>query len=301
VRSAYRAFLVFFLVVAPLGLLDVGSPAGSFGRVPRPCGTTRTPPAVYQHILVVVLENHSFSQVAHSSPYLNLLGRRCGLAHRYFAVTHPSLPNYLALTSGSTNGISSDCTSCSTSARSIFEQLSPDWHSYLESMPVPGYRGPTAGEYAKKHNPAAYYSAIARDYATNAVPLESHATGLVHDLIHNRLRRFSLIVPNLCHDEHDCSIATGDAWLRLWVPRILESRAYRKGGTALFVTYDEGTILDNRVYTVVASPSTPPGTVVSTTFSHYSLLKTAESMLGLRCLARACDHATASMRAAFRL
>src|SRR5262249_1625028 len=203
--------------------------------------------------------NDSLPEVAKSWPYLNLLARHCGLAARYFAITHPSLPNYLAMTSGSTQGVTDDCTTCSTSARSIFEQLGSDWHAYLESMPSPGYRGASSGEYAKKHNPAAYFTRIARAYARDAVPLESERRGLLHDLRRNSLRRFSLIVPNLCHDEHDCSIATGDAWLRQWIPRILGSGAYREGRTALFITYDEGTALDNRVYTVVASPSTPRG------------------------------------------
>jgi phospholipase C len=295
--SRVGRFLSALVALSALHLTGASSLAGTT----RPCGSVRTPPRVYRHVLVIVLENHSFSQVAHSSPYLDALAERCGLATQYFAVTHPSLPNYLALTSGGTDGMSSDCTRCSTAAPSIFEQLGSDWRSYLESMPVRGYRGAARGEYAKKHNPAAYYSRIVRTYAGNAVPLESPGGGLLADLRLGRLARFSLIVPNLCHDEHDCSLATGDAWLRRWVPRILVSHAYREAGTVLFVTYDEGTALDNRVYTVVVSPSTPPGRVVSTPFDHYSLLRTAEQLLGLRCLGHACDPQRASMRSAFGL
>lgn len=266
-----------------------------------PCGRAGVPPRVYSHVVVVVLENHSYGQIAGSSPYLNGLARMCGLAANYEAVSHPSLPNYLALTSGSTDGISSDCTGCSTSARSIFEQLSGEWRSYEESMPTVGYRGAASGEYAKKHNPAAYYTRIAGAYARDDLPVGSLSSGpLIDDLRRSTLRRLSLIVPNLCNDEHDCPVEAGDAWLREWMPRILASRAYNRG-TAVFITYDEGSLLDNRVYTVVVSPSTPAGTVVRTSFSHYSLLKTVQSLLGLPCLAHACDRAAASMRAAFRL
>jgi phosphatidylinositol-3-phosphatase len=295
-----RPAVLYVLLVALFGVLPASS-IGSFAQAPSSCGRAPKHPATYRHVLVLVLENRGFSQVAGSSPYLNRLARSCGLADRYSAVAHPSLPNYLAMTSGSTDGISSDCTSCSTSARSIFEQLGANWRSYLESMPVPGYRGAEYGEYAKKHNPAAYYARIAKDYATNAVPLESRSVGLLHDLRENSLSRFSLIVPNVCHDEHDCQMATGDAWLRRWVPRILQSGAYAQGTTVLFITYDEGTALDNRVYMVIVSPSTPAGRVVSTAFSHYSLLRTVEGLLGLHCLAHACDRSTVSMRADFGL
>lgn len=243
-----------------------------------------------------MLENHGFSQVFGLSRYLNRLAGRCGLATNYRAVAHPSLPNYLALTSGSTGGITSDCTDCTLSTRSIFEQVGGSWRAYEESLPQPGFRGGSSGSYAKKHNPAAYYTRIAAQYATRAVPLDR----LTADLARDRLPRYAFVTPNLCHDEHDCSISTGDAWLAEWVPRILTSRAYLRGRTALFLTYDEdnGT-QGNRVYTVVVAPSVRPGTVSGRPFTHYSLLATEESLLGVPCLALACS--AGSMRAAFGL
>jgi phospholipase C len=253
-------------------------------------------------VLVVVLENHSYAQVAGASPYLNQLARDCALAANYSAVSHPSLPNYLALTSGTTSGITSDCTDCTTSARSIFEQLGGDWRSYLESMPSAGYGGSSSGDYAKKHNPAAYYSAIAAGYLRQAVPLgQPDSGGLASDLRQDRLKRFSLIVPNLCHDEHDCSIDEGERWLRTWIPLILGSSAYARGHTALFITYDEGTGSDNQVYTVAVAPSIRPGTILRSALNHYSLLKTVQELLGLHCLAHACDRSTASMLAGLDL
>lgn len=263
-----------------------------------PCSGRRVGSAGARRVVVVVLENHSYGQVAGSSPFLNRLASECALATDYLAVSHPSLPNYLALTSGSTDGIGSDCTGCRTSAPSIFGQLHGDWRSYLESMPSPGYRGAFAGQYAKKHNPASYYTRIAPEYGRDAVPLGTPTTGrLARDLARSTLARFSLIVPNLCDDEHDCPIAEGDRWLRTWMPLILASPSYRSGRTVVLVTYDEGTGADNRVYTVAVAPSIRPGTIVRTPLDHYALLRTAEQLLELPCLAHACDAGTGSMLA----
>jgi phosphatidylinositol-3-phosphatase len=300
--TGFRWSLLALLVLSLLAL-GVHSTAGA-RSAGDPCGKRRGhAPKRYRHVIIIVMENHSYSAIDGSSPYLNGLARQCGLATKDVAITHPSLPNYIALTSGDTRGISDDCTDCSTNAPSIFQQVGPQgWRAYEESMPSPGFKGGGSGDYAKKHNPAAYYTRIAKAYARNAVPLGTASNGaLVSDLRKNRLRRYSFITPNLCNDEHDCDIATGDAWLRLWVSKIVRSAAYRKGGTALFITYDEGEGSDQRVYTVVVSPYTKPATVSAARFSHYSLLKTAEGMLGVRCLAHACQAGTLSMRRSFGL
>lgn len=252
-------------------------------------------PSGYDHVVLIVLENHSYSEVADSSPYLNALARACGLATNDHAITHPSLPNYLALTSGTTAGVTSDCTDCTSAAPSIFQQLGGDWRTYAESIPAAGFQGSSSGRYAKKHNPAAYYPSVSTSYSRDALPLGALRSALAGDT----LGRFSLVVPDLCNDEHDCGVDTGDTWLQTWVPRILASRAYKAGRTALVVTYDEGTDSDNHVYTVVVSPSVRPGTLAGERFDHYSLLATAEHLLDLPCLAHACGATT--MTAAFDL
>jgi phosphatidylinositol-3-phosphatase len=292
-----------------VGLVSLGAVAPATVAAPSaaavPCGFVRPQkaPRVYRHVITIVMENHSFGEVAGRSPYLNRLAAACGLADNYSGITHPSLPNYIAMTSGGTAGITDDCTDCSVSTGSIFGQVGPrGWRAYEESMPTVGFTGSESGNYAKKHNPAAYFTKLAAAYAQNAVPLGTPAGGaLISDLRTNRLPRYSFVTPDLCNDEHDCSISVGDAWLARWVPKILASRAYRAGGTALFITYDEGSDSDNRVYTVVASPTTRKGTVSHAVFTHYSLLKTQQSLLGLRCLGHACDAGTASMRTAFGL
>ncbi len=301
--SKHRTRLGVLLIGALLVVCGAAtvSPRASSG----PCGFSHArPPARYDHVVVIVMENHPFDRINGSSPFLNGLAGRCGLATQDVAITHPSLPNYLALTSGSTDGIRGDCTSCSVSVQSIFEQVGGHgWRSYLESMPQPGYLGVDAtGVYPKEHNPASYYTRIRSDYAADAVPLGTPGAGtLRNDLATGALTRFSLVIPNTCNSEEDCSLATGDTWLAQWVQKIVGSPVYRLGRTAIFITYDEGRRTNQRVYTVVISPFTRPGTVSNAAFSHYSLLKTVESMVGVRCLAHACDPTTASMRSAFGL
>lgn len=258
--------------------------------------------ATYAHVLVIVMENHGYADVAAHSPYLDKLAAACGLATDSHGVAHPSLPNYLALTSGGTQGVTDDCTGCSTGATSIFQQVGDKgWKAYEEDLPAAGFTGATAGNYAKKHNPAAYFTAVKAAYATQAVPLGTLAAGaLADDLAHDTLPQFAFVTPNLCHDGHDCPLATGDAWLAGWVPKILASPAYQAGRTALFVTYDEDdNTAANHIYTVVAAPAVPAGTSVSTTLDHYSLLATVEDLLGLGRLGNAA--AATSMRAAFHL
>jgi hypothetical protein len=243
------------------------------------------------------MENHGYSQVAGHSPFLNALAHRCGLASRYTAVSHPSLPNYLALVSGSTQGLDgSDCSpgsSCRSTGASIFSQTS--WRAYAESM-LGTCAQEGSGDYAPRHNPAVYFTAVAAQCAGQDVPLPR----LVSDLHSGDLASYSFVTPNLCSDEHDCQLSDGDRWLARWVPRIVRSRAYRDGSTVLFITYDEDEKREgNRVYTVVVAPSVQPGTASGEPFTHYSLLRTEEELLGLPFLGQAAS--ATSMRAAFML
>jgi phosphatidylinositol-3-phosphatase len=299
--KGFKCLLSFAFLAALPAMLALSAPSTRASASLGLCGSrSGQVPRTYSHVITIMLENKAYSEVDGSSPYLNGLSKRCGLASNYFAITHPSLPNYLALTSGDTR-FSDNCDSCSTSAVSIFEQVGTHgWREYAESMPNAGFTGAEKGLYEKHHNPASYYRRIAASYRTRAVPLGSTSAGaLVADLRRNTLPRYSFISPNECHNEHDCDVPAGDAWLSKWVPKIVSSPAYTRGGTALFITYDEGSDTDNRVYTVIVSPYTKPGTIARAKFTHYSLLKTQESMLGLHCLGLACGAST--MRGAFGL
>jgi hypothetical protein len=259
-----------------------------------PCGTVSTPPATYDHVVWIVMENHSYSQIigSPSAPYINKVAGECGLATNYFAISHPSLPNYIALTSGSTQGITDDNPPSShpLNVPSIFSQLDPgNWRSLEESMPS-NCDKTDSGEYAVRHNPAAYYTNLT-DCTTLDVPLASPP-----DLS----AKFTFVTPNLIDDMHDGTVEQGDTWLSTFLPAVLSSPQYQAGKTAVFITWDEddGTS-GNHVATLVIAPSVKPGTQSSTSLSHYSLLRTTEEQFGLGLLGNA---ATAtSMRNAFNL
>ena len=149
----------------------------------------------------------------------------------------------------------------------------------------------SSGSYAVKHNPAAYYTNIRTACSSQDIPL-----GSTPDIS----ARFTFVTPNLCNDMHDCSVGTGDSWLSKFLPKILSSSTYTGGGTAVFITFDEDDFTSvNKVATIVVSPYTAPGTSSGTAFTHYSLLRSAEEMLGLGCLANACS--ATSMRSSFGL
>ncbi|MFL6239559.1 MAG: alkaline phosphatase family protein [Actinomycetes bacterium] len=265
------------------------------------CGWLRTPPKRYQHVIWIWFENKSAGTVIGSShaPYFNQVAAKCALATNFHNVSHPSLPNYLAATSGRTGGVASDCSpaACSSSSRSIFRQLEIaglTWKAYAESMPS-GCAHYDADPYAVKHNPPPYYRDIAPTCRRNNLPLDDATTGLGHDLAHDSLPNFAFVTPNLCNDMHDCSVSTGDSWMKKWLTRIADSRAYDSGRTAIFLTFDEGTggghgedcatPANNDSSCLIATyalgPAVRPGARIATRLTHYSMLRSTESMLGL--------------------
>ena len=254
------------------------------------------------------MENHSYSSIIGSSsaPYENQIAHKCGLASNYYAVSHPSLPNYVALTSGSTQGITDDSgpSSHKLDVQSIYHQVYPSAKAYDESMPSKCDLS-DSGNYAVRHNPWAYYvngnvGPQRTQCQANDVPLGTTASGALHsDVANGTLPKFSFVTPNLCDDMHDCSVATGDAWLAKFVPFVLAGSNYRTGHLVVVITFDEGGGGGNQVYTAVISPYTAAGTVNSTHFTHYSLLRTTEEILHVPLIGSAAS--AASMRAPFGL
>jgi hypothetical protein len=255
-------------------------------------------------IAVIVMENHEYSDIIGSSsaPYINSLAHRYGLAAGAYAITHPSLPNYLALTGGSTFGIDSDCTECAVTATSIVDQLEAahlSWRAYMEDLPRPCFTGASAGDYAKKHDPFAYYTRIVSDprRCANIVPL----TRLGADERSGTLPRFLWITPNLCHDMHDCSVSTGDRFLSGLLPPLLRSLGARG---LLFLTWDEGSsdagccrlASGGHVATIVAGAGARPGMRLGLPSDHYSVLQTIEDLFGLRRLRGAACACTPSLQ-----
>ena len=250
------------------------------------------------------MENEEYGGVvgARSAPYINGLARRYALARAMYAVGHPSLPNYLALTGGSTFGIDSDCTSCSVDATSVVDELEHariSWKAYMEDLPHSCFTGASAGDYAKKHDPFAYYTRITHDprRCGNIVPL----TQLGADERAHALPRFVWITPNLCHDMHDCSVSAGDRFLATLVPALLHSLG-RDG--VLFLTWDEGSsdagccrlASGGHIATIVAGPGARRGARMTTPADHYSILQTIEDLFRLPRLRGAACACTVSLR-----
>jgi hypothetical protein len=255
------------------------------------------PSSPRSHVVIIVMENAEYGEVIGSSaaPYVNALARRYALATQSFAITHPSLPNYLALTSGSTLGVSSDCTDCHVSARNIVDQLEAagiSWAAYLEDVPKPCFRGAGAGGYAKKHNPFIYYDDIAGS-ASRCGRLVGFGR-LAQALRSGRLPTYAWITPNLCDDGHDCGVAASDRFLARTVPALLRELGPRG---FIVVTWDEGgsdqgccgAARGGHVATIVAGPDVHRGGRMARSVDHYGVLATIEQALGLPPLAAAAD------------
>jgi hypothetical protein len=234
------------------------------------------------------MENHEYGDIVGSrdAPFVNRLATRGALATHSYAVTHPSLPNYLALTGGATFGIADDCTDCHVAQRNIIDQLEArglSWRAYMEGMPSPCFRGAGSGGYAKKHDPFAYYDDIAgaAGRCAEIVP----ADRLSDDLRSGRLPAFVWLTPDLCHDMHDCSVRTGDRYLARVVPSL--ERALGPHGF-LALVWDEGTsdagccrlARGGRVPLILVGPDVKRGLRAAAPYDHYSLLRTIDDAIG---------------------
>jgi hypothetical protein len=275
--------LVVLIVAA--GLLSCGQGVTG-GRVPPPAAL---PPATSSHVITIVMENKEYADVIGDSqaPYVNRLARRYGLATASFGVRHPSLPDYLALTGGSTHRIHSDCTACHVAATNVVDQLEAahvTWKAYMQDMPSPCFRGASAAGYAKKHDPFIYYDDVARSPSRcrRIVPFSR----LAGDLRSGRLPTYAFLSPNLCADTHDCGVRTGDRFLAHLLPTLL--RAVGPQGYVV-LTWDEGTTdrgccgrsRGGHIATIVAGALVRHGASMRQPIDHYGVLRTIEDTLRL--------------------
>ena len=309
-RQTAGALCGRLLVVVTAGALlaACGTAAKRYGTVQQTASpVARLAGGRPAHIAVIVMENEEYNGIigSPSTPYINSLAHRYALASSMFAITHPSLPNYLALTGGSTFGVSSDCTSCSVRATSLVDQLAAagiSWKAYMEDLPRPCYAGASAGEYAKKHDPFIYYTPVLRvpSRCSRVVAL----TELAADERSRSLPRFIWITPNLCHDMHDCDPAQGDRFLSHLVPPLLAALGSRG---ILFLTWDEGTTDDGccrlaaggHIPTILAGPGARRGARLRTPVESYSTLQAIEDLLGLPRLRGAACPCTPSLEPLF--
>ena len=254
-------------------------------------------PAVpnFKHVYVIVLENREYGSIvgASAAPYLNSLIARYGLATSFYAETHPSEPNYIAMTSGGLQGTTIDAT-YNLDAPNLFDQVEASgrtWHVYAQGYPGGCYKpyiadavtdGPGAvGQYARKHNPAISYTSISGNPSrcANITKLAGFDPAAAD---------FEMIIPNQINDMHSSSVNAGDLFLKAFVPQITESAAF--AGSLLLITWDEGTSSDRgggHIATIVATPGMAAGSRYSGDCNHYSMLRTIEDAWGLPALGEA--------------
>jgi phosphatidylinositol-3-phosphatase len=241
----------------------------------------------FTHIIVIMFENHDYKNVIGSDtmPVFNQLAQQNVLLTNYHGVSHPSLPNYIALIGGDTYGIDSDCTDCFLNTPSLPDYIEANgrtWKSYQEDIPSPCFVG-NYKDYRQKHNPFIYFDSI-RNNASRCERSVVSLKQLDKDLAANQLPDFSFIMPNMCHSAHNCDLKVADQWLEKMVNKLQQSPALGQN-YLIAVAFEEGSA-DNtsccglpekaggRVAALLISPQAKGGFQDDTPFSHYSLLKT---------------------------
>jgi hypothetical protein len=252
------------------GLPGAGSARDFASAVPR-----------LRHIVIVVMENRSYSEIIGNrrAPFINALARRGALFTASYAVTHPSEPNYLALFSGSTHGVTSDRCPITLRGRNLAAELLAaglSFTGYAEDLPAPGSLACARGEYARKHVPWTDFTDVPRlvSQPFDRFPARHLRT----------LPTVSFVIPNLCHDMHNCSVAAGDRWVRIHLAGY--ARWAMTHSSLLILTWDEddGSV-PNHITTIFVGQQVRPGRYRQP-ITHYNVLRTIEQALGLPRLGR---------------
>jgi hypothetical protein len=272
----------------------------------------------YSKVLIIAEENKAYSRIIGSAdaPYVNKLAKAYGTAKNMsagYAINCPSLAAYVLLSSGSTHGIcdDSDAVKHRLTGDNIYQQVAKSgqrWRSYAESMPT-NCRPTNTGDgvYVVRHAPAPYFVTETQSGRCKNwhVPLGSLTGGALRDdVVEGTLPAYSFVTPNACDDMHGAGkcktdlVRKGDTWLSQWIPRILAGRDYKAGRLVVFVLWDEGNATDNHVPALILSPTTVK-VASATHFTHCSVLRTVEEVLGLPLLN--CAQQALSMRQDFRL
>lgn len=270
------------------------------------CGFKTGTPTISK-LMIVWEENESDSSIVGNSslPYMNSLISECGFASNYWSYTHPSLPNYMAMTSGVSYASSpwnGDClpadSGCTTGNNNLFNQLGSNWKGYAESMTKNCEQtndGATdsAGSqvYAPKHNPEVYYTDISSECANQDVPLGTVNSSnvlvsgnLYNDVEAGTLPELSTVTPNLNDDWHDGTASQADSWLKGVMGVITAGPDYQSGKLAILIVFDEGNGSGNatsNTYATWVSPFVTPGTKATTCFDDNSVTQTVEKLFNL--------------------
>ena len=298
--------------VPPTTVPSTATPIASPTQTRTPTQTaTLTPSATptprplvpdFEYIAIIMFENKELGSVIGnaSMPNYNQLARDYTLLTQYYAVTHPSLPNYLALMGGDTFGIERNCSDCfvdETSLPDLIEASGRAWKTYQDEMPSPCFLGDT-DKYVQKHNPFVYFDDIRLDQVRcerSVVPL----TTLQADILTASLPNFFFIMPDLCNSSHDCPLTTADTWLTNLLGELVPALDATGQAYAIFMLFEEGQgdhsccglpeSAGGRVPFVIYSPLVKNGFEDNTPYTHYSLLKTIAQAWGLPFLGHAAE------------
>lgn len=272
----------------------------------------------FDYVVVIVMENNGLNatygrQCGGDCSYITQLADYYGLALNNSSVAHPSLANYLTLTSAGNYSYQPfllDCsptqTGCYVPGVNIVDRVEGSgrtWKAYMEDYPTTGCRiVSSSGYYVNTHNPFLYYQDIRNNTGRcqNIVRANPGSNGylalpvqLLNDLHSTAPANFMWLTPNLCNSGHDkCAplnneVSQSNQYLSLLVPKILNSILFRTRNAALFITWDEGTKCPSpgqtypkcrdQVTSIWAGPPVTLGSRSNTEHSHYSFLKTVES------------------------
>ncbi|KAK3367918.1 phosphoesterase family-domain-containing protein [Podospora didyma] len=248
--------------------------------------------ATFDRFVQIFLENTDYSKAIANTNLAYLASQGISLTN-YYAITHPSQPNYVAAVGASTNSITGDgFVRIASSVKTIVDKLEPagiSWGIYQEDMPYSGFQGnwknqvSGADDYVRKHNPLVVYDSITVD--ANRAAKCKNFTMFTKDLNTNKLPQWMFITPNMTNDGHDTSVTTAGSWARNWLTPLLANPSFNIARTLIILTFDEGTTTGtNQIYAVLlgsAVPTSLRGTTNSTRYTHYSLLKTVERNWGL--------------------
>jgi Phosphoesterase family len=243
-----------------------------------PSGPAVAMPA-FRHIVLVIFENRGYGEVIgnSSAPYFNQLAARGANFTDFVAITHPSQPNYLALFSGSTQGTTSDSCPHTFATPNLAQGLiaaGKTFTGYVDALPAAGATVCTSGNYARKHVPWVNFSNVPASATESFTRFPQTASASF-----SALPDFSFVVPDLCDDMHNCSVAVGDTWLSAHLGAY--ATWAKANDSLLIVTFDENDgAAGNIVPTIFAGAHVRPGNY-SEHVTHYSTLRAIEAEYGL--------------------
>lgn len=235
--------------------------------------------ANFNKVLVIVFENTEYSN-ALRQPFFSSLAKEGALLTNFKAATHPSQGNYIAMIAGTTFNIKSDKPVDLNEKHigDLLEEAKKDWKIYAEDYPGNCFLGKTSGNYARKHVPFMSFVNVQNNPSRCAKIVE--AKEFFTDFNSEKLKDYSMYIPDLKNDGHDTGVAVGDKWFKKTFDSILHSPKFPKD-LLVVVTFDEGTLFNNQIYTLLYGANTIPGSKSAKANNFYTLLRTYEDNLGL--------------------